>query len=145
VREILHFVLALGADHVDRALHQVAHHRLHVATDVPDLGELGGLDLDEWCAGEASEATRDLGLTNARGADEDDVVGRDLLAHLLARLLAAPAIAERYGHGLLSVGLANDVSIQLGDDLAGSEIRQPTDGLLSTIRCHYLEIKARAQ
>ena len=137
LREILDFVLALVAHHVDGALHQVAHHGLYIATHVADLGELGRLDLDEGRARQPREATRDLRLSDARGADEDDVVGRDLLAHLLARLLAAPAVAERDGHGLLRLGLSHYVSVQLGHDLAGSEIRQTTDSLLSTIGCHY--------
>src|SRR6185437_11947320 len=104
--------------HVDRALDEIAHHRLDVAADVADLGELGGLDLYERRAGELGETPRDLGLADAGRPDEDDVVGRDLLADRLGRALAAPPVAEGDGDGLLRLGLADDVAIELGGDLA---------------------------
>ena len=47
VGEVLDLGLPLVPDHVDRALDEVAHHRLDVAPDVADLGELRRLDLDE--------------------------------------------------------------------------------------------------
>jgi hypothetical protein len=40
-------VLTLGAHHVDRHVHQLAHHGLDVAAHVADFGELGCLDLQE--------------------------------------------------------------------------------------------------
>ena len=45
-----HLRLLLAAHHVHRRLGEVAHHRLHVAAHVADLGELGGLDLQEGAA-----------------------------------------------------------------------------------------------
>ena len=51
VRELFDLRLALASHHVDRALDEIAHHRLDVATNVSDLRELGGFDLDEWRAG----------------------------------------------------------------------------------------------
>ena len=114
MREVLDLGLALAAHHVDRALDEVAHHRLDVAADVADLGELRRLDLDERRAGELGEAAGDLGLPHAGRADEDDVVRRDLLANRFRRALAAPAVAQRDGDGLLRVGLSDDVAIELG-------------------------------
>jgi hypothetical protein len=67
VREVFDFRLALAAHHVDRALDEIAHHALDVAPDVPDLGELRRLDLDERGAGELGEAARDLRFADAGG------------------------------------------------------------------------------
>ena len=48
-------------------------------------------------------------------------LGRHLLAQLGAELLAAPAVAQRHRDGALGVGLADDVAVELGDDLARGE------------------------
>ena len=55
------------------------------------------------------------------------------------RALAAPPIAQRDGDGLLRVGLADDVAIELGDDLTRREIGEPAsaccvrvDGMMAT-------------
>jgi hypothetical protein len=95
-----HLALALLLDgHFD----QVAHDGVHVLADIADLGELGGLDLDEGRIGQPRQAARDLGLADAGGADHQDVLGRDLAAQLLVDLLAAPAVAQRDGHGALGL------------------------------------------
>src|SRR5690606_28643006 len=101
LRDLLDLGLALFADHVHGDVDEVAHHGLHVPPDVADFGELRGLDLDEGRAGELRETARDLRLTDAGRADHDDVVGHDLIAQVVLHLLAAPAVAERDGHGLL--------------------------------------------
>ena len=106
---------------VDGDLDQVADDLLDIAADVADLGELGGLDLDEGRLGEPGEAARDLGLADAGRADHQDVLGQDLLAQLLGELLAAPAVAQRDGDGALGVVLADDEAVELGDDLARAE------------------------
>ena len=69
------------------------------------------------------EPARDLRLADAGRADQDDVVGRDLVADRVGRALPAPAIAQRDRDGLLRVGLADDVAIELGDDLARRQVR----------------------
>ena len=71
---------ALRLDQVDGDAHQVADDRFHVAADVADLGELGGLDLEEGRPGELGQAAGDLGLADAGGADHQDVLGHDLVA-----------------------------------------------------------------
>ena len=63
----------------------------------------------------------DLRLADAGRADHENVLGQNLLAHLAVELLAAPAIAQGNGHGALRVALADDVAVELGDDLAGGE------------------------
>ena len=98
---------------------ELLHDRVHFAADVADLGELRRLDLDEGRARELREAPRDLGLADARRADHQDVLGRDLLAQWLVDLHATPAVAERDRDRALGRGLADDVLVQLLDDLAG--------------------------
>ena len=117
--------LALLADHVDRDVHEVADHGLDVAADVADLGELGRLDLDERRAGEAGEAAGDLGLPDPRRPDHDDVVGHDLVAQLVIDALAAPAVAQRDRDRLLGGVLADDVLVQLRDDLPRRQLVEP--------------------
>jgi hypothetical protein len=103
---------------------EIAHDRVDVAADVAHLGELGGLDLEEGRAGEARQPARDLGLADPGGADHDDILGGDLVAQLGGQLLAPPAVAERHRDRALGGGLADDVAIELGHDLArGQGIR----------------------
>ena len=115
-------LLALGVAHeADAGFEQVADDLIDVAADIADLGELGRLDLDEGRAGELGQAARDLGLADAGRPDHQDVLGQHLLAQLVVELLAAPAVAERDGDRALGVALADDVAVELGDDLAWGE------------------------
>ena len=112
-------LLALAvADQPDADLDQVADDRIDVAADIADLGELGRLDLEEGRPGEPRQAARDLGLADAGRPDHQDVLRQHLLAHLAGQLLAAPAVAERDGDRALGVALADDVAVELRDDLA---------------------------
>src|SRR6056297_3503793 len=56
---------------VDGDVDQVPNHRFDVPPDIADLGELGGLDLQEGRARQPREPAGDLGLSDARRADED--------------------------------------------------------------------------
>src|SRR5262249_13752791 len=102
-------------------LDQVANHRLDVASDVADLGELRGLDLDERRLRQARQPTRDLGLADAGRPDHQDVLRRNLFGQLGRQLLAPHPVAQRDRHGALGRRLADDVLVQLGDDLARSQ------------------------
>jgi hypothetical protein len=112
-RTLLHRLLAVM---LDRRLGEVADDGVDVAADVADLGELGRLDLDEGRVGQPRQAPRDLGLADAGRPDHQDVLGRDLGAQRLGHLLAAPAVAQRDGHGALGARLADDVLVEFGDD-----------------------------
>ncbi len=110
------------ADHADGKIGQVADHALNVAADVADLGVLGGLDLEEGSADQLGEPAGDLGFADAGGPNHDDVLRRDVLSELGRQLLAAPTIADGHRDRALGGVLADDVPIQLGDDLTGGEI-----------------------
>ncbi len=64
------------------------------------------------------EPPRDLGLADAGGSDHQDVLGRDFVAQLGRDILPAPAVAQRDRDRALGVVLADDIAIELGDDLA---------------------------
>src|SRR6218665_366543 len=104
---------------LDRHVGQVADDGVDILAHIAHLGELGGLDLDEGRIGQFGQAAGDLGLAHAGGAYHQDVLGRDLLAQTALHLLAAPAVAQRNRHGALGARLADDVLVELGDDLLG--------------------------
>ena len=114
---------ALGGSHQqDRCLDQVADQALDVAAIVADLGVLGGLGLHKRCADEYGQPAGDLCLAHPGRADQHDVLGRDLGAEIVRQLPPSPAIAQGNRHGPLGVGLADDVAVQLGDDLPGGQL-----------------------
>jgi len=108
----LDFVDLLPADHVHRDLHQVAHHRFHVAPDIPQFGEFGRLHLQEGGVGQPREAAGDLGLAHSGRSDHDDVLGHHLLGHLLVQLLPADPVAQGDGHRLLGRLLTDDIAVE---------------------------------
>ena len=112
----------LGAHELDPVLDQVPHHRLDVAADVADLCELRRLELEERRAGESRQPPCDLGLADAGRADHQDVLRQHLVLQVALELLPPPAVPERDGDRALGVVLADDVAIELGDDLAGREV-----------------------
>ena len=105
----------------DGLLQQVADDRFDIAPDVTHLGELGGLDLDEWRLGQPRHTAGDLGLAHAGGTDHEDVLGQHLLAHVVGELLAAEAVAQRNCHRPLGVVLADDEFVQAVHDLDGTQ------------------------
>ena len=117
------------------AFDQVADQALDVAAVVADLGVLGRLGLDERRADQHGQPAGDLGLADAGRADQHDVLGRDLPAQLVGKLPAPPAVPQRDRHGPLGVGLADDVAVELGDDLPG---RQVWHGSSSTVRFSFV-------
>ena len=90
-----------------RQLDEVADHRLDVAADVADLGELRGLDLHERRLREPGEPPRDLGLADAGRPDHQDVLRRDLFGQLRRQLLPPHPVAQRDRHGALGRRLAD--------------------------------------
>jgi hypothetical protein len=117
----LHANQLFVANEGDRRLDEVAHHRIDVAADVADLGELARFDLHERRLRQAGQAAGDLGLPDTSRPDEDDVLGRDVVTQLGWRVLATPAVAQRNGHRAFGGSLPDDVLVELSDDLAGRE------------------------
>ncbi len=118
---VLHAGGHLGLDHGHGELGEVPDHRLDVAADVADLGVLRGLDLEERRLGQLGEPPRDLRLPDPGGADHDDVLRRDLVAQLGRQVLPAPPVSQGHRHGALGALLADDVAVELGDDLDGRQ------------------------
>ena len=104
---------------LDGDLGQVADDGIHILAHVTDLGELGCFHLDERRVGEPGQAPRDFGLANPGGADHQDVLGCDFSPQAGLDLLAAPAVAQRNGHGALGLGLADNVPVQFSNDVLG--------------------------
>ena len=116
-RPVAAFLHGLFAVALDGDFHQIADDRVHIAAHIAHLGELGRLDLDEGRVGEPRQTAGDLGLAYAGRADHQDVLGGDLALQRLRHLGAPPAVAQRHGHGLLGLALADDVLVEFGDDL----------------------------
>ena len=103
-------------------VHEVANDAVDLATDIADLGELGGLHLDERRLREAREAPRYFGLADAGRTDHQNVLRRDFASERLIDLHAPPAIPERDGDRALGLVLADDVLVQFLDDFSGGHL-----------------------
>ena len=117
----LHIPPTRVAQHDDAGFHQIAHDALHIAADIADFGEFGGFHLQERCLRQFGEPAGDFGFAAAGGADHQDVLGNNLFAHALRQLLPPPAVAQRNGHRLLGVGLADDEAVEFAHDFAGGK------------------------
>ena len=106
----------------DRGIHQIAHDLFHIAAHIADLGKLRRLDLDERRPRQLGQSAADLGLADTGRPDHQDVLGINLVAQIVAQLLAPPAIAQGHRHGTLGVFLADDETVELGNDLAGGQV-----------------------
>ncbi len=120
-RDFPTFILPLPSDHVDRDIHQVAHHGLYIAPHVPDLGELRGLHFDERRARQTGQPPGDLGLPYTGRPDHDDIVGENLVPEGRVDVLPPPPVSQRDGHGFLRLVLPHDVLVQLFHYLARGE------------------------
>ena len=134
----LHGTLLLLRHQRDANLDQIANDRLDVPSDVADLGELRRFDLDERCLGQLRQAPGDLGFSDARGPDHDDVLGSDLVSEFLGNLLAAPTVAQGDRDGALGLALANNVAIEFRDDLSRREGVGRAHGSVTTERLSFV-------
>ena len=128
----LNFIPHQVTGHGDGGLDKVSDNLLDITADVTNFGELSGLDFKERRLRELGKAAGDLGFANARGADHQDILRINFVAKIIAKLLAAPAIAQGDGDSAFRVTLADDVAVELGDDLAGGQVGHL--GRLSTVR-----------
>src|SRR6266850_4138528 len=128
------FVELFLADHVDRRFHQVAHHGFHIAADVTDFGIFGSLHLNKGTAGETCQAPRNFRFADAGRSDHQNIFRQDILCDFRRKLLAAHAVAERYRNGALGGVLADDILVQLRDNLPRSHVVERGKKLLSLFR-----------
>ena len=115
----------LDPNHIDRDLHQVAHHGFHIPADVTNFSKFRSLDFEEGGVCQASQTPRDFGLSYSGRTDHDDVLGRDFFGHLVIEFLAADAVAQRNGHRLFRPPLSHDILVQFGDYLARQHLVEP--------------------
>ena len=117
-----HFAHCILANHLHGDVHEVADNTVDFATDVADLRELSGLDLDEGRFRELRQSPGNLGLADTRRPDHENVLGRNLASERLADLGSAPAVPQRDRDRALGLALADDVLVEFLDDLAGSHL-----------------------
>src|SRR5437016_4571767 len=122
LRASLHVLALALADLHDRDFNEVADDLLDVAADITDLGELGGLDLDEGRVGQLRQPPRDLGLADAGRPDHQDVFRQHLFAQAAGELQPPPAVAQRDRDRALGVGLADNEAVEFGDDFTGRKV-----------------------
>jgi hypothetical protein len=115
----LHVLALLVAQQADAGLDEVAHDLLDVAADIADLGELGRLDLDERRPASLARRRAISVLPTPVGPIIRMFLGVTSSRSRRLELLAAPAVAQRDGHGALGVLLADDEAVEFGNDLAG--------------------------
>ena len=75
VTNLLCFLLARL---LDGDFGEITNDRIDIPTDVPDFGELGGLDFEEGRVRELGQTPRDLGLADAGRPDHQNIFWRDL-------------------------------------------------------------------
>ena len=113
--------MQLGLDHGDAELGEVADHGLDVAADVADLGVLGRLDLDERRLASLASRRAISVLPTPVGPIMMMFFGATSSRSSARQLLPPPAVAQRDGDRALGVVLADDVAVELGDDLRRRE------------------------
>ena len=107
--------------HVDRQLGQVADDRLDVPADISDFGELRRFHLDKRRLRQPGQPTGNLGFTNTRRTDHDDVFRHHLVAQLRGQLLPTPSIPQRNGDHPLGLSLADHIAVKLFHNLSGGQ------------------------
>ena len=104
-------------DHIHRHPDQVADDGLDVPADIAHLGEFAGFDLEERRGRELGQPARDLGLSDARRSDHEDVFRGDLIGQFGGNPPPPITVAQGDRHGFFRRILPDDIFIELGDDL----------------------------
>src|SRR5450830_150077 len=115
-----HFFHLSDASLLDGNIGQIADDGVNILANVADLGELGGLDLDERRIGEPRQTPRDFGFTHTSRANHQSVLGSNFCTQAGLDLLAPPAIAQCNGHRPLGLLLANNVFIKFKNNFLRS-------------------------
>ena len=102
-------------------MHQIAHDRFHIATDVANFGKFCRFRLHKRRVSELGQATSDFGLTNACRSDHQNVLGGDFRVQRFGHATAAPTVAKRHSNGALGVVLTHNVFVEFAHDFARRE------------------------
>src|SRR5678816_1995489 len=119
---LANFLVSRLLRHIDRDFGKLTDNTFDVTSDVTDLGKFRGLDLDERRVCDTCESSSDLGLSDTRRADHQNVFWKDVLCDLRRELLASDAISKSDSDGPFGVALSDDVFIELFDDLSGCQV-----------------------
>jgi hypothetical protein len=90
---------------------QIADHRFDVASHIAHFGELAGFHFQKRRIGQLRQPPRQFRFAHAGRPNHQDVLGHDLFRHFRVELLAADAVAQSNGDGLLGVALPDDIFI----------------------------------
>ena len=117
-----HFIELFFAHHVDGRLHEIAHHRFHVAAHVSHFGILRRFDLHERASRQPRQPPRDFRFAHAGGPDHQDILRQNVFGEFGLQFLPPHAVAQRDGHGFLRGVLPDDVFVELDDDFARRQL-----------------------
>src|SRR4051794_11672910 len=111
-------------NHRDTDLSQVPDNRFYISAHVTYFGELGGFYLNKRCINQLCHAPGDFSFAYPGWPDHHNIFWRDLISHLIAKLLAAIAIAESNGDCSFSVALSYNIFIKFSYNLGRRQICQ---------------------
>ena len=107
---------------LDADIHQIADDGVDIAANVADFREFGRFDLDERCIGQSRQTARDFGFADTGRSDHQNVFRGDFMPEWFGDLLTAPAVTQCNRNGTFGFGLSDDMFVQFGDDLLGSQV-----------------------
>src|ERR1700681_136404 len=117
-RAVGDFVELFLANHIDGCLHQIANHGFHIATNVANLGVLGGFHLDEGTTRETGQAARNFRFAYTGWADHQNIFRQNIFSDFRRQLLPANTVAQRHGHSTLCSARSDDVLVEFDDNFA---------------------------
>ena len=117
----MNFLLQALAGQGYGKFHKVTDDLFHITAHIAHLGELGGLYLNKGRFGKPRQAAGKFGLADTGGADHQDILWQHFLAQVVGKLLAPPTVAQGNGHGALGLVLADNETIELGNNFSGGK------------------------
>ena len=108
--------------HSHGLINKITNHRLNVAANIADFSEFRGLHLDKRSFCQLGKPAGNFGFSYAGRADHNNVVGHDLITKIVTDMLAAKSVAQSNSNRFFSIFLANDIFIELRNNLVWSQI-----------------------
>ncbi len=113
------YILALCfAHHADCDFNQVADNGVDIPAHITDLGELGCLDFQKRRACELCKTPGNFGFADACRSDHQYVFRGDFFAQRSLDALAAPTISKRDGDSAFGGVLADNETVEFGNNFA---------------------------